>query len=268
MSSHEWRDAPVAQYAVVGDPVAHSLSPQMQNAAFKELGMDDEYVAVRVPLDEFDAAMDQLSSLGYKGVNVTVPLKEAAFKWAASTPDLEKRMGVVNALYLQDRVGINTDAPGFLDTLNSAGIDGSNKVLMLGAGGTTRSFAVVLDAAGYNLHCWNRTREKLLALLTDLRVKAVVMEEPDPTDCKLILNTTSASMAGEHLPVQWDKAPPGATAYDVYYTDGPTTFIQDALAHNFKGIDGRALLVAQGARSFEWWTGKTAPREAMLKAVE
>lgn len=268
MRSHEWKDAPTAQYAVVGDPVAHSLSPQMQSAAFRELGMDDEYVAVRVPLEQFDEAMEHLVKLGYKGLNVTVPLKDAAFKWASNTPELEKRMGVINTINLEDRTGINTDAPGLLDTLISVGIDEDSDVLMLGAGGTTHACAVVLDAAGFHLHCWNRTREKLLALLTDLRVKAVIMEEADPTGCRLILNTTSASMTGDHLPVLWDRAPRDSTAYDVYYTEGPTTFIKDALAHNIRGIDGKALLVAQGARSFEWWTGKTAPREAMLKAVE
>lgn len=267
--TYEWRSAPKAQYAVVGDPVAHSLSPRMQNAAFRAHGLADEYVALRVPLEEFDEAMEHLASIQYIGVNVTVPLKASAFRWAATTPDLERRMGVVNTLRVSDREAINTDAPGFLDVIRSLKVETPCKLLLLGAGGTAQAFLVALSDAGFEVACWNRTRERIDDVVEQRAVPATVLDVPDPAGCQIIVNATSASMAGESLPVLWDRAPEGVAAVDVFYTDGPTVFQSDAQRYGVQvAIDGRALLVAQGALSFEWWTGKSAPREAMLKAVQ
>lgn len=266
-SFFEWREAPSAQYAVVGDPVEHSLSPQMHNAAFEALGMPDRYVAVRVPKEEFNEAMQHLKEKGYKGVNVTVPLKEAAYRWAATKPRLETRMGVVNTLRLEDKAAINTDAPGFVDVLRDIGVPLPCNALVLGAGGTSRAVLMALSELQCTIKCWNRTPIKLEKLLNELAIKAEMVGSPVPADCKLILNTTSASMDKASLPIDWYQAPSNATAIDVYYTDGPTVFMFEAKSNGINAIDGRALLVAQGARSFEWWTGTKPPKEAMLKAV-
>ncbi|MCH7945164.1 MAG: shikimate dehydrogenase [Armatimonadetes bacterium] len=266
---YEWREAPAARYAVVGDPVSHSLSPAMQNAAFRALGMDDLYVAVRVPLEEFDEAMAHLASLGYLGVNVTVPLKAAAFSWAREMPNLERRMGVVNTLRLEGRAAINTDAPGFLSTISDCAIDTPCDVLLLGAGGTARALAVVLEDAGYSLRCWNRTRAKIEALVGELGLEARIVDEPKAAGCPLIVNATSASMSGVCPPVLWDGVPEDAVAIDVFYSDGPTVFERAAKMSGVgTTMDGRRLLVAQGVLAFTWWTGKAPPVLAMLKAVE
>lgn len=265
----EWRDAPAAQYAVLGDPVSHSLSPAMHSAAYVELGMYDVYVAVRVPLEEFGKAMKHLTSLGYLGASVTVPLKAAAFAWAKEVPDLEKRMGVVNTLRLKDRAAINTDAPGFLSTVSNFGIFAPCNVLLLGAGGTARALAVALEDAGYSLRCWNRTRSKLDDLVGELGLKAKVLDEADAAGCSLVVNATSSSMSGECPPVKWGGVSEGAVAIDVFYTDGPTAFEVMAKTNGVeKTFDGRRLLVAQGVLAFSWWTGKAAPVLAMLQAVE
>ena len=264
----EWREAPKAQYAVVGDPVEHSLSPQMQSAAFAACGLEDKYVAIRVPKEEFAEAMAHLTELGYKGLNVTVPLKEAAYRWAKSMPRLERRMGVVNTLRLGDGAAINTDAPGFIDTLRYLGVMFPCTALVLGAGGASRALLMALSELECRLLCWNRTPIKLEKLLHELSIKAEMVGSPVPADCQLILNTTSASMHKAQLPVDWYQAPRKALAYDVFYTSGPTTFMFDAQANGIHAVDGRALLVAQGARSFEWWTGQNAPRQDMLAAVQ
>ena len=265
----EWREAPAAQYAVVGDPVSHSLSPAMQNAAFRDLGMGDLYIAVRVPLEEFEAALTYLTDRGYLGVNVTVPLKAAAFAWAREMPDLERRMGVVNTLRLKDRSAINTDAPGFLSVVSDSGIAAPSDVLLLGAGGTARALAVALEDAGFALRCWNRTRSKIDALVADLGLRARVVDEPEAAGCPLIVNATSASMSGECPPVRWDGVSEDAVAIDVFYSDGPTAFEVVAKMNGvLTTLDGRRLLVAQGVLSFAWWTGKAPPVLAMLKAVE
>lgn len=265
----EWREAPAAQYAVVGDPVSHSLSPAMHMAAFGALGMDDVYVSVRVPLEEFDEALTHLTHRGYLGASVTVPLKAAAFSWAREMPELERRMGAVNTLRLNDRSAINTDAPGFLHTVSDFGIAAPCDVLLLGAGGTARAFAVALEEAGYSLRCWNRTRSRMEALVGELGLKAVVLDEPEAAGCRLIVNATSASMSGICPPVLWEDVPEEALAIDVFYSDRPTAF---ELVATLNGVgatmDGRRLLVAQGVLAFEWWTGKAPPVLAMLQAVE
>ncbi len=264
----EWRSAPKAQYAVLGDPVEHSRSPQMHNAAFKALGMEDSYVAIRVPKDEFNEAMDHLAQLGYKGVNVTVPLKEVAYRWAKTMPRLERRIGVVNTLRLEDRAAINTDAPGFIDTLRDLGVLLPCTALVLGAGGASRALLMALAELECRLLCWNRTPIKLEKLLHELGIKAEMVSNAVPADCQLILNTTSASMDNAQLPVDWYQSPRKALAYDVFYTDGPTKFMFDAETNGIRAIDGRRLLVAQGMRSFEWWTRTKPPKADMLNAVE
>ena len=263
----EWREAPKAQYAVVGDPVEHSLSPAMHSAAFQSLGMDDRYVAVRVLKGEFNEAMNHLTELGYKGVNVTVPLKEAAYRWAKHMSRTDKRIGVVNTLRLADKSAVNTDAPGFMDTLRDLKLLLPCNVLVLGAGSTTRSLAIALAETRCTLKFWNRTRINLERMLHELGMKAEILGSPDPTDCQLILNTTSASMHGAKIGVDWYSAPRKAIAYDVFYTQGKTLFQFDAESNGIKSVDGRALLVAQGARSFEWWTGAKPPKEDMLRAI-
>jgi shikimate dehydrogenase len=141
-------------------------------------------------------------------------------------------------------------------------------VLFLGAGGTAHALLVALADMDCKLRCWNRTRTSLERLLHEVRVEAEIVDNPVPDGCQLILNTTSASMQGAHLPVDWYKAPRTALAYDVFYTQGPTTFMFDADSNGIKAVDGRRLLVAQGARSFEWWTGRKPPKEDMLLAVQ
>ncbi len=261
MTPYAWRDASPADFAVIGDPVAHSLSPQMHEAAYKALGLNYTYVAVQVPVGEVSAALDRLREIGYRGVNVTVPHKQEAIGWCAHVDGFCEQVESVNTIDLRRRSGINTDANGFLATLAGVPV---GTALMLGAGGSARALARALVREGWALRIWNRTAEKAaeLARLTG----ASVAEEPDPTGSSLILNTTSASLTGDALPVQWEKAKPEAVAYDLAYGDSP--FLKDAQARGLKTMNGLPMLVEQGALSLEWWTGVRAPRAAMLAAVE
>lgn len=266
--SYEWREAPKATYAVVGDPVSHSLSPAMQNAAFQAAGMEGSYAAVRVPVEEFDEAMAHLAAQGYKGVNVTVPLKEAAWKWAQSRSRTDSRIGGLNTLDLVGKRGTNTDAPGLIDTLRDLGLSAPYRALLLGAGGTARAFLVALEEEGVEVLAWNRTRINLERAVRDTGTRPQIIEAIDPSGCSLIVNATASSLNGLSIDVDWYSAPRTAIAYDTFYTQGQTVFQRDAEANGLRSVDGRTLLVAQGARSFEWWTGIPAPREAMLNAVQ
>lgn len=262
-----WQDAPAdAQFAVIGDPVSHSRSPRMHQAAYHELELPYRYVALHVAVSEVHAALTHLASLGYLGVNVTVPHKEDALRWCSDVEPLAKRVRAVNTIRLADGAGINTDAGGFIDTLYDRGIQ-PGKALLLGAGGSARALAYALAQEGWELRIHNRTQERAEEMVRDLEIKAKVVVTPDPDGAHLIVNTTSASLQGQDIKVKWANASPYALAYDLMYSDELTLFLANARAHKLRTVDGSALLVAQGARAFEWWLGISAPREAMTAAI-
>lgn len=265
---HDWRDAPLADFAVLGDPVSHSRSPKMHEAAYQALAMKRSYVPIEVKLDDLSPALSHLARLGYRGVNLTVPLKEAGAKWAEKPDEFVRRVGSANTLDLLESSATNTDAPGFLDTLPGLGIWPPSKVLVLGAGGAARALTAGLAEAGFRVRVFNRTPERAEAMVRGLGAAAEVLGEPNPEGCSLILNTTSAALSGEAPDLQWNRADRKAIAYDLTYGSELTPFLLKAALQGHKVVDGLDMLVAQGARSFEWWLGVAAPLDAMRRAVE
>ncbi|MGV3615597.1 MAG: shikimate dehydrogenase [Fimbriimonas sp.] len=261
-----WRDAPEAEYAVIGDPVGHSRSPRMHQAAYDELGLPFRYVALHVPPGEVAAALNLLSLRGYRGVNVTVPHKEEALEWCSVVEPLARKVRAVNTIRLEDHAGMNTDAPGFLETLADRGVE-PGAALVLGAGGSARALVFALAREGWSIRVFNRTRSRAVEMIEGLGIEAEIVEAPDPAEAHLVLNTTSASLQGDALALDWSRARPDALAYDLMYTEGPTPFLAQAAAAGLRICDGRPLLVAQGALAFEWWLGVPAPREAMARAI-
>ncbi|MCW5938392.1 MAG: shikimate dehydrogenase [Fimbriimonadaceae bacterium] len=261
MSFFEWREAPPGDFAVVGDPVAHSLSPRMHQAAYASMGLDLTYRAVRVPRGDLAAALQRLAGTGYRGVNVTVPLKEEAF---ALTRGGDPRLGAVNTVALPGLEATNTDAPGFLVTLDVE----PGPALVLGAGGSARALAVALHDRGFQVRLFNRSADRARALTDRSGVPILVMPEPDPSDCSLILNATSAGLQGQAPKVIWERAVPGALAYDLLYGPGSRPFLKEAAQRGLRTQDGLGLLVEQGALAFEWWLQAQAPRGAMMEAVQ
>lgn len=261
-----WRDAPSAQFAVIGDPVSHSMSPRMHMAAYEELGLPLEYVALEVPVGEVALALNFLTLRGYQGINVTVPHKEEALIWCDGVEPLARRVRAVNTIRLVDRAGRNTDAPGFLETLADRGVPPGD-ALLLGAGGSARALAYALVHDGWTVRIYNRTAEKAEALSKDLGDGAYAVTEPDPSDCHLVLNTTSASLQGDALNLDWSAARRDVLVYDLMYGNGPTAFLQGAADHGLRICDGRPMLVAQGALALEWWLGVDAPRDVMAAAI-
>ncbi len=264
---YEWRDAPRASFAVLGDPIHHSLSPRMHRAAYKALGWKEEYVGLRVPAAEFIEAVKFLRLNQYLGLNLTVPLKELYPGLNCTTDDLANRIGAVNTLILGPEIfGYNTDAPALVATLKHRITPGS-KMTILGAGGAARAAYVALSQAGYELAGWNRTGAKLREILGSLEVVAQTSDSIDLTGSKAVINTTSASLAGEVPPVRWETAGPDLLAYDISYSSSSTPFLAAATEHNLQTLDGREMLVEQGALAFELWFGKNAPRQDMMKAI-
>lgn len=267
MSVFEWMDAPRADFAVVGDPVEHSLSPAMHQAAYAALGIHRSFVAIRVKQGDLKKALNHMGKIGYVGANVTLPLKEEAAAWAKDPEPFVVRTNSANAIRFVDGGAINTDAPAFLETLAQLNVPHGATVLLLGAGGAARALAVALEDAGYRLRLFNRTAEKAKAMTKSLALKAELLKEPDPSGAAAIVNATSASISGASVPVQWQRGTRGAIAYDLAYGSELSLFLLHAGLAGMKVVDGREMLIAQGARSFEWWLGGRAPVEAMRQAV-
>lgn len=264
MSVFDWRVAPRADYAVIGCPVEHSLSPKMHLAAYAACGIEANYVAVEIAPAEFGEGIEHLVHLGYQGVNVTIPHKESAFRWARTTCETSQKLQVCNTLTFSDRTGVNTDVPGFLKSLPGR----AERALLLGAGGSARAVAYALARQGTEVAVWNRTRSRAEELVEAVGLGCIVSDEPSLAGYDLIVNATSTGLTGESLALNWQGVDTDKTlAYDLAYADGLTPFLSEANAHGVTGMDGRRMLMEQGAFAFEYWFDRPAPREAMWEAI-
>ncbi|HEX8688759.1 MAG TPA: shikimate dehydrogenase [Solirubrobacterales bacterium] len=257
--------------AVLGHPVSHSRSPAMHNAALAELGLGGEwsYEAIDVRPDEFEARVRSMAGGDCVGANLTIPHKEAALALADELSETAREIGAVNTLSFVDGSvrADNTDAAGFLASLE--GQVGGKRALILGAGGAARAVVWALLREGAELSVWNRTELRSRNLCDDLGGTPVAA--PDIRDYELIVNTTSVGLGGEdpfaELPLETDRFGPGQTVVDMVYGEEPTLLLAAAEAAGARTVDGIEILVRQGARSFELWTGLEAPLETMRAAA-
>jgi shikimate dehydrogenase len=277
---------------VLGWPVAHSRSPAMHNAALAALGMLDwHYQRLPVPPQLFAETTRALPAAGFIGANVTIPHKQAALAVAEEASDAARAIGAANTLtFATDGtiVAENTDAPGLIAALGDS--PQGLRVLVLGAGGSARAAAWALRQAGAGeVLVWNRTFERAQALASQLGVRAV--GEPEPAD--LLVNCTSVGLeaAGGSAvgPAgSGDQGDRGAgdrellsqlgltfelvgnypyVADMVYRAEGPTPLLAAAAEHGARTLDGLEILLAQGAVSFELWTGRAAPLQVMREGL-
>jgi shikimate dehydrogenase len=255
---------------VCGWPVAHSRSPQMHNAALAAAGLADwRYLRLPLPPELFAETVRALPAAGFRGVNVTIPHKHAALALADRASEAARAIGAANTLTFEDGaiVADNTDAPGLLAALGES--PAGRTVLVLGAGGAGRAAAWALRAAGAaDVAIWNRTPERAAALAAELGVRAVTT----PARADIVINCTSVGLHDpgatfKALPLGADELGAGSLVVDMVYRAGGTHFLQAASTWGARVIDGLEILVAQGAASFERWTGMDAPREAMRVAA-
>jgi len=288
----EWRDVdPPIRLGVFGDPVEHSLSPQMQNAAIKHLKIDMQYARFHVSPDELREAMDLIRKLEFVGVNLTIPHKIAALEVLDLADENVKRIGAVNVIKIGGGKlrGFNTDGRGFARAVREEfSVDLRDlRVLVLGAGGAAR--AIALQCAKENserLVIANRSLEKAQKLADELRdffagpkvlgpvprLQAIPLEEAairfQIGHVDLVVNATPMGLnRGEPSPIPARLLAPHVMVYDTIYSAERTPLVSAALEAGARGANGLSMLLHQGALAFEIWFQREAPIEVMRKAL-
>jgi shikimate dehydrogenase len=273
--------------AVIGHPVAHSLSPAMHSAAFAALGIDDEwsYEAIDLDREGFEAGIAELRERGFAGVNVTIPHKEAALKLADRPSSAAVGIGAANTLSF-DSIGIradNTDASGLIAALPEGFDLAGARVLVLGAGGSARASAWALAGAGAEVFLANRTAAKAAQVAAELGVGTFEDVSDDgmlPLEgFALLVNATSIGLAKgdadpsepaadlKALRIGADQLVDPLVVVDLVYGSQPTGLTAISSRGGATIVNGLEILVRQGAESFRIWTGREPPIEIMRSAV-
>jgi shikimate dehydrogenase len=261
------------KYAVIGNPVAHSKSPEIHAAFAKQTGQDMSYERVLAPLDGFADTVKRLESEGYSGCNITVPFKFEAYGLASNLTARAKSAQAVNTLRFADGVGDNTDGVGLVkDITRNLGIPLVGKqVLLMGAGGAAAGVVLPLLEAGALLSIANRTLSKAeqLAAGRMQTVKANIYSAFEKDKFDVVINATSSGLSDELPPLYAGNFVHGALAYDMMY-GRETPFMKFAQANGAQVADGLGMLVEQAAAAFFIWRGvrpDTAPVIAQLRSA-
>jgi len=265
-------------FAIIGDPIDHSLSPNIHSAAFRELNLDASYIAYRIPKGELEEGIEGLKKIKIDGFNVTIPHKIEMMRYLDKTDELCSLIGAVNTVTNKDGIlkGYNTDMDGFLDPFKKKKLDIINKkVLLLGAGGAAR--AIVAGFArekAKSITIANRTLENAKRLSEfsrkiGLNADGIEMEEVKDTakDYDIIVNATSIGLKNEPSVISLEGINEKTIVYDIVYMPINTDFIKKAKEKNAVIIFGYEMLLGQAIRAFEIWHGIEAPYNAMKKAL-
>lgn len=272
--------------AVIGNPVGHSLSPVFQNAGISAGGFDYTYVAFPVEESKLQDAIQGMRALGIAGMNVTIPHKQAVMKYLDEIHEDAKMLGAVNTIVNRDGklLGYNTDVKGFLGGMEGQGFSPKGKnCLVLGAGGAARAVIWGLlkeQAASINLGVRNVQKAKALVdYFTENNPNGVSISAFDWTseafakrleESQLIVNTTPLGMypnIDAMPPLEWSRVKPGTFVYDIIYTPAETLLLKTAAQHGCSVLNGEAMLVGQGAESFNLWTGVYPNKDVMTEAL-
>ena len=287
-----------ALVGVLGDPVRHSLSPAMHNAALAELGLEWAYLALPAPAADLATVVRGLEAMGCRGLSVTIPHKQAVAELCRERSALAQRVGAVNTLVPLDGggwMGTNTDVEGFMAPLRHGPWQGK-RALVLGCGGSARAVVAGLVELGFGAITVAARRPEALAAfvqscgpwapqLTPLAWSNLgtatdqALTQTDLAQADLVVNTTPIGMASPTdpaalkacplNPAQLDQLRPGTTVYDLIYTPRPTQLLRQAARRGCPTQDGLEMLVQQGAAALRLWSGlETVPTDAMRTAVE
>jgi len=258
--------------AIVGDPVSHSLSPTMHNAALHAMGIPGSYVALKTPAAALTSVLSALTAVAAAG-NVTVPHKEAAAGYVARKTDACTRTGACNTFWVEEGVlvGDNTDVIGVSQALDELGVPRGGRWLVLGTGGSARAVAAAAAERGAILHVKSRTHETARRFVEWARTVLALEASPaDSSAAEVVINATPVGMRdGDPLPLAPDQVGANTAVLDLVYRRGGTAWVRALDQRGRRVSDGRTMLVAQGAAAFErFFPGVRAPAEVMRAAVE
>jgi shikimate dehydrogenase len=265
-------------FAVIGDPIDHSLSPNIHSAAFRELDLESSYIAYRIPKGELSDGIESLKKIKIDGFNVTIPHKIEMMKYLDKMDESCSIIGAVNTVTNTEGIlkGYNTDMDGFLDPFKKKEIKiQDTKILLLGAGGAARAIvAGVAKEKAKHITIANRTLEKAnnlaqFANKIGLDANAITIEniENDLKGYDIIVNATSIGLKNEPSPISLESIKPETVVYDIVYMPMNTDFLKKAKERGAKIIYGYEMLLGQAVRAFEIWHGIEAPYNAMKKAL-
>ncbi len=269
---------------VIGDPISHTMSPAMHNAAFEHMGLDFCYVPFLVRKEELPQAVAGMRAFNMRGLNVTMPHKVAIISLLDEIDDLARKIGAVNTVVNNDGVlrGYNFDAAGFIKALTENGVEPEGKmVTIMGAGGAGRSVAFALAERGVRMVVLNRRQELdwaegLASNLTEnyhYEVKALELTDSNLAgvlkETDILVNTTSVGMTPDinETPVPAGHLKSSLVVFDAVYHPVKTRLLREAEQAGARVISGLEMLVWQGTLGFELWTGVEAPAELMREEV-
>ena len=265
-------------FAVIGDPIAHSKSPNMHSSWFEELNIDAAYIPLHITSERLESAVESLKTLGASGWNVTIPHKQTIIPFLDELDSLAQKMGAVNTVVqLQDGrlKGYNTDGAGFVHSLEEAIGKGKKEleVLLIGAGGAARGIAFALQQYGYHkVTITNRTVEKAEEIIAELgEGQALSIKEAEQSLDKfgIIIQSTSVGLANSEfkLPLSLEKLQEGAIAADIVYNPLMTPFLLEAQKKNAQIVNGLGMFVHQGAIAFNYWLEQYPDTNNMIKRL-
>ncbi|MCY9189274.1 shikimate dehydrogenase [Bacillus mojavensis] len=267
-------------YGVIGNPIAHSMSPDIHNAALKDLGLDGHYHAFKVEEDSLEDAVKGIRALGVQGINVTVPHKVSIMDHLDHIDESAKVLGAVNTVRREgDKlVGYNTDGEGFVKSLMRI-LDkpiSELSFLMIGAGGAARAiFTTIVRDNPEKFDICNRTIEKAKQLsesapsFRNVEVLSIKEAEERLEQYDVIIHTTSVGMYPnvEDIPLSLQRAASSAVVCDIVYNPIQTSLLKEAKQKGLKTLDGVGMFVEQAALSFRLWTGHEPDVEKMRSIV-
>ena len=273
--------------ALIGNPVSHSLSPIMQNAAIQYLGLDLIYMAIPCKNEDLEIVVNSLKKMNCKGLNITIPFKQKVFDMCSEISPVAKKVKAINTLKLNDNkdwIGTNTDIDGFIYPLKNLNLIKKSS-LILGSGGAARSVIQgLIELKLSKITIISRKKNSLNELITnfknDIEIKGLLSTKNEIKnliqETDLIINTTPVGMSNstniDELPFGqgfWDSINSKTIVYDLIYNPSPTPFLKFCDKKGCMTIDGTQMLIAQGAKSLSFWTnGLEVPFEVMHDALK
>lgn len=260
---------------IIGDPIEHSLSPVMHNAAYKALGIEDQFVftAAKIKVEDVKKTIKAVRILGVHGLTCTIPHKIEAIKYIDKIDPIAKKIGAVNTIVNKKGklIGYNTDWLGAIIPLEKITSLKNKKVALIGAGGAARAIAFGIKNRGAKLKIFNRDVKKAKKLAKDFKADYGSLNEiEDVSDYDIIINSTSVGMK----PLEKQSLVPkkylhkGQIVFDIVYKPKKTKLLKDAERVGAKIIFGIDMLLYQGIAQFEIYTGLEAPEKIMRKSLE